>query len=493
MLPVTLILAVAGHTRDEYEPSDLPSASVETPQADPEITQDTDPDQTAGESASVVYLFPIRESIMPSTARLVDKCLRESREMQADYVIIDMNTYGGLVDAADSIRTRILNHDIPVYVFINNQAASAGALISIAADRIYMREGASIGAATVVDQSGDQVPDKYQSFMRGMMRSTAEAHGMVVDRIERGDTLWRWYRDPLIAEAMVDASIVVPGLIGDDKVLTFSTEEAIRWHYCEGKASSVQQVLDQAGITAYEIYEYKPTSVDRLLGFLTNPAFQGIVIMLIIGGIYFELQTPGVGFPLAVAVLGGLLYFAPLYVEGVLANWELIVFILGVILVLVEIFVTPGFGILGIAGIAAIITGLAFAMIDSELLRYTWDGQLPAGYVLRPLALVIIAVSASLILSIALGKRLLTGQSPVARRIVLASEMTAEQGYVSREKDRGLVGRYGVTFTQLRPSGKVIVDGRIYEAAGANGQFMERGREVEIIRDEGGVLYCRAN
>ncbi|MCD7970837.1 MAG: nodulation protein NfeD [Alistipes sp.] len=450
-------------------------------------------DEAEPAAGSVVYVLPIRESIMPSTARLVDKCFRESEELGADYVIIDMNTYGGLVDAADSIRTRILNHHVPVYVFINNQAASAGALISIAADRIYMRDGASIGAATVVDQTGAQVPDKYQSFMRGMMRSTAEAHGKVVDRIERGDTVWRWYRDPQIAEAMVDSSIEVPGLIGGDKVLTFSTEEAIRWHYCEGKASSVKQLLEQAGIEAAVIHEYKATTADRWLGFLTNPAFQGFMIMLIIGGIYFELQTPGVGFPLAVAVLGGLLYFAPLYVEGMLANWELIIFIVGVILILLEIFVTPGFGVLGIAGIVAIIIGLSFAMIDTDLLKYIPDGQIPVGYIFRPIAFVVIAVTASLVVSIILGKRLLVGNSMVGRKVVLASAMTAEEGYVSRATDRGLVGRYGITSTQLRPSGKVIIDGHIYEAAGANGMFVERGREVEVVRDEGGVLYCREN
>ncbi|MCC8020080.1 MAG: nodulation protein NfeD [Rikenellaceae bacterium] len=497
------LLTAAGQGPDSERVQETDVTAVEADEADSSgyyITDDGDGVSeviTVGKvvdlpvSDPVVYIFPIRESIMPATVRLVDKCIRESREVGADYIIIDMNTYGGLVDAADSIRTRILNHDKPIYMFVNNQAASAGALISIAADRIYMREGASMGAATVVDQTGAQVPDKYQSFMRGMMRSTAEAHGKVVDRIERGDTMWRWYRDPRIAEAMVDPSVVVPGLIGEDKVLTFSTEEAIQWHYCEGKASSIEQVLAEAGIVNPTIYEYEATRTDKLMGFLTNPAFQGILIMLIIGGIYFELQTPGIGFPLAVSVAASLLYFAPLYIEGMLANWEVIVFILGIILILVEIFVTPGFGVLGIAGVVAIIIGLSFAMVDTELLKYIPDGQIPAGYIVRPVALVIIAVTASLIISIALGKRLLTTGSAVGRRVVLASEMTAEEGYVSREKDRGLVGRFGITTVPLRPSGKVLIDDRIYEAAGAHGMFIEKGREVEIIRDEGGVLYCR--
>lgn len=496
-LPALLFSFHGSYARAGTDPVIAGDSQVETRLDDPQKDGDwsgipVEREEAVTASDPVVYVFPIREAIMPSTARLFDKCIRESRQLGADLVVINMNTYGGLVDAADSIRTRILNHDIPIYVFVNNQAASAGALISVAADRIYMREGSSMGAATVVDQTGAQVPDKYQSFMRGMMRSTAESHGKVVDRIDRGDTVWRWYRDPKIAEAMVDESVVVPGLVEEGKVLTFSTEEAIQWNYCEGKASSIEELLALAGIANASIYEYKSTTADRLLGFLTNPAFQGIMIMLIIGGIYFELQTPGIGFPLAVSILAGLLYFAPLYVEGLLANWEIIVFILGVILILVEIFATPGFGVLGLGGVIAIIVGLSFAMIDTDLLKYIPDGQISVGFVVRPVALVIIAVTASVIVSIALGKRILTGRSIIGRRVVLASQMNAEEGYVSREKDRGLVGRFGVTTVPLRPSGKVMVDNRIYEAAGANGMFIERGREVEIVRDEGGVLYCRS-
>lgn len=453
----------------------------------------TDGNTTTADTPAKVYVFPIREDIMPATVRLTDKCLDEALEEGADYVIIDMNTYGGLVDAADKIRTRILNFEKPVYVFINNQAASAGALISIAAERIYMREGASIGAATVVNQTGEEVPDKYQSFMRGMMRSTAEAHGKVMDRIEHGDTVWRWYRDPHIAEAMVDPSVSIPDVIEEGKVLTFSTSEAIKWHYCEGKASSVGEVLQQAGIHNYELTEYKPTALDKVLGFLTNPAFQGLMIMLIIGGIFFELKTPGVGFPLIAAVTAALLYFAPLYLEGILANWELILFIAGVILIILEIFVTPGFGVLGVSGIIAVVLGLAFAMIDTDLLKYIPSGEVSVGIIVRPVALVIISVTAAFILSIILGRKFLTGDSAMQRKVVLTSAMTAGEGYVSHAKDRGLVGKHGTTSTALRPSGKVVIDGKIYEASGANGLFIEKGEEVTVVRDEGGILYCRTD
>ena len=154
-----------------------------------------------------VYTFPINGDIMPAQQRLVSKCLTEAREQETDLVVIRMNTYGGLVNVADSIRTMILNYPTPIWVYIDNQAASAGALIALAADRIYMHPGGSTGAASVVDQNGQPMPDKFQSFMRATMRATAESHGQVIERIENGDTIRRWWRDPQTAEAMVGRTV----------------------------------------------------------------------------------------------------------------------------------------------------------------------------------------------------------------------------------------------------------------------------------------------
>jgi membrane-bound serine protease (ClpP class) len=149
-----------------------------------------------------------------------------------------MDTYGGTVTDADEIRTRILESKIPVYVFINKDAASAGALISIACDSIYMAPGASIGAATVVNGTdGTAAPDKYQSYMRSMMRSTAEATG----------------RNPQIAEAMVDEKLVVPGISDSSSVITFSVAEAIQNGYCEGEYTSTKEILAAQGLQSAEI------------------------------------------------------------------------------------------------------------------------------------------------------------------------------------------------------------------------------------------------
>lgn len=435
-----------------------------------------------------VYTFPINGDIMPAQQRLVSKCLTEAREQETDLVVIRMNTYGGLVNVADSIRTMILNHPTPIWVYIDNQAASAGALIALAADRIYMHPGGSIGAASVVDQNGQPMPDKFQSFMRATMRATAESHGQVIERIENGDTIRRWWRDPQTAEAMVGRTVADSTTVN---VLTFTASEAVKNHFSEGTASSLEETLAQGGVETYTLTEYRPTTLDRLLAWLMNPVVQGIFVMMIVGGIYFELQSPGIGFALVVAILGAVLYFAPLYLEGVAQNWELILFIIGLVLLAVEIFVLPGFGIAGVAGIVAVILGLSFAAIDNDLLRHLPTGEITVGWILQPILIVIIAATAALIGGLLLSKRFLTGTTPLQRKVVLTAEMAPEQGYVSHPQVASeLIGKTAEVAAVLRPSGRVIIDGIYYDAIAEEGQFIPRGKQVIITRFEGGVVYC---
>lgn len=435
-----------------------------------------------------VYTFPINGDIMPAQQRLVSKCLTEAREQETDLVVIRMNTYGGLVNVADSIRTMILNYPTPIWVYIDNQAASAGALIALAADRIYMHPGGSIGAASVVDQNGQPMPDKFQSFMRATMRATAESHGQVIERIENGDTIRRWWRDPQTAEAMVGRTVADSTTVN---VLTFTSSEAVKNHFSEGTASSLEKALAQGGVETYTLTEYRPTTLDRLLAWLMNPVVQGIFVMMIVGGIYFELQSPGIGFALVVAILGAVLYFAPLYLEGVAQNWELILFIIGLVLLAVEIFVLPGFGIAGVAGIVAVILGLSFAAIDNDLLRHLPTGEITVGWILQPILVVIIAATAALIGGLLLSKRFLTGTTPLQRKVVLTAEMAPEQGYVSHPQVASeLIGKTAEVAAVLRPSGRVIIDGIYYDAIAEEGQFIPRGKQVIITRFEGGVVYC---
>src|SRR5690606_11458010 len=287
-----------------------------------------------------VYTFKIDGDIDPAMNRRVKLALEEAEKADVSLIVIEMDTYGGVVTDADEIRTMILENEIPTFVFINKDAASAGALISIACDSIYMAPGASIGAATVVNGAdGEAAPDKYQSYMRSMMRSTAEATG----------------RDPKIAEGMVDEKIEIEGITAAGSVITFSVSEAIQHGFCDGEYTSLNAILEAQNLQSADVLAYEEDTIDTIISFFLNPAISGVLILIIIGGIYFELQTPGVGFPILASIVATLLYFIPYYLNGLAANWEMIAFVAGVVLILVEIFVIPGFGIFGVLGITLVL------------------------------------------------------------------------------------------------------------------------------------------
>jgi len=424
----------------------------------------------AQDSLKLVYKIDVREEIGPGIARKMGTALNEALFLKADLVILHINTYGGMLDAADSIRTRLINLPIPVIAFVDNNAASAGALISIACNKIYMRSGASIGAATVVDQSAQPLPDKYQSYMRSMMRSTAEKRG----------------RDPKIAEAMVDPRTYIPGVNDSGKVLTFTTSEAIKNGYCEGQAESVEEVLRMEKISNYTIKNYVPTLLEKIISLLINPAVSGILLLILLGGIYFELQTPGIGFPLLASFIAAILYFAPLYLEGLAANWEILLAVVGFALLAVEIFVLPGFGVAGIAGITALVTAFTFSLIGNDGLNFDAVSRKD---IVESLARVMITMVTSIIISYFLGKKLI--KTSRFGKMVLQGTMNASEGYVSSDLSLSiLVGRQGISQSFLRPSGKIVIDEQSYSANAETG-YIETNKNIIVTRFDGLILWVK--
>lgn len=424
-----------------------------------------------GNREKLIYKFDIKEEIAPPVWHHTRKALQEAADLKADVILIHMNTYGGMLESADSIRTAILQSDIPVWVFIDNNAASAGALISIACDSIYMRPGANIGAATVVDQSGKPLPDKYQSYMRSMMRSTAEATG----------------RDPDIAQAMVDPRIAIEGITDSGQVVTFTTSEAIRHKFANAEANTINDILKVTKTGKYKIVEQQLTATDKIIGFLTKPFISGILIMIIIGGIYFELQTPGIGFPLGAAVVAAILYFMPLYIEGLAANWEILLFIVGVVLVIIELFAIPGFGVAGISGIVLIVTGLTLSMIDNigfDFSRVAFKGVVVSFFI------VIIASFASLVSSFFITRKLF-GSHTMFGDLALMSTQESSQGFVSADRHYAeMVGVQGTTRTILRPAGKIEINGEVFDAVAASG-YIEKDEAITVISYENAQLIVR--
>ncbi len=410
-----------------------------------------------------VFVMDLRGPIDPRTNRYTEMALNEATEQNADIVIIDMDTYGGAVNDADDIRTRILEYPVPVWVFINKDAASAGALISLAADSIYMAKGASIGAATVVNGTGEAAPDKYQSYMRSIMRSTAEANG----------------RDPQIAEAMVDEDLEVEGVSKKGEVITFSTSEAIRYGFAEGQVNSIEDILERNGINNYEIIRYEVSLTEKIISFFINPFISGILILVIIGGLYFELQTPGVGFPLAAALIALVLYLVPYYLNGLAEYWEIILFFVGIGLIAAEVFVIPGFGIAGISGLFLTIGSLIFIMLNNDAFDFEF---VAAERVLKAVLATIAGMLGSLVVIFAGGMRF--ANSKAFSRVALEDTQDSKQGYTANFRAISYIGKKGTAYTVLRPSGKILLEGEIYDAY-TRGDYIERGTKVVVVDDRG--------
>lgn len=440
------------------------------------------------QARALYFTIDLKKNVGSTTWIYIQKGFEEARKANANTIVIEMNTYGGEVSYADSIRTKILNSDIPVIVFIDNNAASAGALISIACDKIYMSQAATIGAASVVDQTGQKLPDKYQSYMRATMRATAEAHGK--DTVVTGnDTVVKWKRNPLIAEAMVDERTVVPNVADSGKILTFTTQEALKYGYCDGTAENIREIIKkESGNQPYELVKFKPTAWDNIKGFLMSPFFQGILIMLIIGGIYFELQSPGIGFALGVAITAAVLYFAPLYIDGLAANWEIILFVVGLILIGLEIFVVPGFGITGISGIFLVVSGLILSLLNN--VNFDFKPIHPADSS-KAILTVIGGLTLGFGLIIYLSNKI--GSKGLFKKLALETTLENKEGYIGVPTEGvNIVGKTGIAYTVLRPSGKVKVDEKVYDAVSVNGVFIEKGTQIIVVRYETGQVYVES-
>lgn len=419
-----------------------------------------------GQEQIKVMVMEIKSTIDPRTTRYVNLALEHADKINAELIILEMDTYGGTVNDAKDIVEFLLDLEIPVYVFIDKDAASAGALISIACDSIYMSPGSSIGAATVVVPDGTAAPDKYQSYMKSTMRSTAEETG----------------RDPEIAEAMVDEDIEIEGITKAGNVLTFTVSEAIKHGFCEAQVKTIEEILKRSGIESYEIYRFTLDTTEKIIAVFLNPFISGLLIMIIIGGIYFELQTPGVGFPILASLVAVIFYFVPYYLNGLAENWEIIAFMVGVVLLALEIFVIPGFGIFGISGLILTVGSMILVMVNNDIFDFSFVAD-------KDLFLAITTTLTGIVGGIMLlfvgGVRLT--QTKFFKKIALESVMDSKEGYTSSFIKKDMIGKTGTTYTVLRPSGKIMIEGEFYDAY-TRGNYIKKDEKIIVIADEGTTL-----
>jgi membrane-bound serine protease (ClpP class) len=417
----------------------------------------------------VVYVVPIAGIIDLGLAPFVQRILNEATEAGAAAVILEINTFGGRVDAAVLIRDALLQSRVHTIAFINKRAISAGALISLAAEKIVMADAGTIGAATPVTMGepggpAQPVAEKTVSYMRKEFRATAEARK----------------RPPLLAEAMVDADVEIPGVSDKGKLLTLTTTEALEHHIADVRAENLEAVLTFLELSGAEVRLASQTWAETLVRFLTHPVVSSLLLTVGMLGLIVEFRTPGLGLPGALGVTSLALFFWGHWLVQ-LAGWEELLLIgSGLALLALEVFVTPGFGILGALGLVALLGGLGLSLVG---VGATWEVVLLAtGRVILSLLLALAAALAML--------RVLP-RLPFGRRLVLETEMAAGAGYASApEGDRRWIGKRGTAASPLRPAGLAHIDGERVDVV-SDGDFIEAGAPLEVVRVDGNRIVVR--
>jgi membrane-bound serine protease (ClpP class) len=417
----------------------------------------------------VVYLAPIDGIIDLGLAPFVRRVLDEAAAAGAAAVILEINTFGGRVDAAVLIRDALLGSQVRTVAFVNKRAISAGALISLAAERIVMADGGTIGAATPVELGTPGAPaqpvaEKTVSYMRKEFRATAESRK----------------RPPLLAEAMVDADVEIPGVIAKGKLLTLTTQEALQHKFADARADNVDAVLASLDLAGAEVRRATQTWAETLVRFLTHPVVSSLLMTIGILGIIVEIRTPGFGVPGSLGAVSLALFFWGHWLVR-LAGWEEVLLVgLGLILLAIEVFVTPGFGLTGVLGLAALIGGLGLSLVGAGA---TWVVVVTA----------VGQVAASLLLALAVSLAVLRflPRLPFGRRLVLETELTAHEGFASApETDRAWLGKRGTAASPLRPAGIADIEGERVDVV-SDGEFIDAGEPLTVVRVDGNRIVVR--
>lgn len=411
-------------------------------------------------SAQTVYYGNIEGDIDLGLAPYVRRLVNEAEKNLASAIIFRINTFGGRVDAATQIKDAILNSKVRTIAFIDKRAISAGALIALSCEKIVMVPGASMGATTVVDQSGQKQSEKYQSYMRSEMRSTAEKNGRRTD----------------IAQGMVDETIIIPDLQDDStKLITLTSEEALKYKMADTILTTIEEVKEAFGYEDSTILSLESNWAEDLVRFLSHPIISSLLIMIGLIGLYTEIKTPGWGLPGTVGIICLALFFGTGYILELASIIEILLFVAGVILLLVEIFVIPGFGIFGIAGISLMVASLFLGLIgDFKIIDWNI-----ISFAIIQLASTFVATG----ILIAILIRYLPKTS-MLHKLILEEKVSSKSGYAAKPTLSDLVGKEGTALTDLRPSGTAIIEGKRIDVV-TEGNFINHGTEIIVTSIEG--------
>jgi membrane-bound serine protease (ClpP class) len=407
-------------------------------------------------SDKIVYVVPIEDTVEKGLNAFLNRAVSEAEKDNASAIIFEVNTPGGAVDAAAGIGKLFSSTNIKTVAFINNQALSAGAFISLNADEIYMVPNATMGSAAIIDQAGNTAGKKAESYWFAAMQSAAKNSG----------------RDPIYALAMADENVNLPELGAEKgKLLTLTSDQAIEVGYADGIVKNRDDLLKELNLEDAAVKRIDESFAEKLARFITNPIV--IPILLSIGslGLVLELYSPGFGIPGFMGISALLLFFYGHMVAGLAGYETLILFLIGIVLLIAELFL-PG-GIIGVIGFAAILG--SFFLASENMLHMGIS--------------IVIALFVSIIVSIYMIK-VLGRKMSIFKKIILTDSTNTEQGYVSNINRTDLVGKSGTTLTQLRPAGKIIIEDEIVDAV-SEGAFIQKDIQVKVVKVEGSRIVVR--
>lgn len=475
----------------------------------------------SAQDTALVYVIDIRNEIGSGLSTYISDSIQTAEEAGADAIVFDVDTPGGRVDSAVNIIRAIQNTQVPTIAFVNRQAISAGAMISIACNQIVMTSGGTIGDSAPVNIQGDEVGEKAVSYIQGTIRATAE----------------RENRNPDIAEAMVDKELVLVKLTdgqiikllpeeyaareeeGEEmeilcaqgKLLTLSTQQALDYGFADAQAETLTELLTQYeivevagtklpltedGIARWQrelgvsevnrlklldgarTIEVEATLADKIVFFLTNPLISTLLLSLGTLGIFIEIRTPGFGVPGFLGLLCIGLFFGGHMLTRIGAEWAFLLFILGLGLIALEVFVIPGFGVAGFLGITLML-GSVFFVFDKA-------------YEFRT-AVMWLSISVILTAGMAILAAFYLPETRLFQRLALSTVMDTQMGYhsSSAEDFQVYLGKSGVALTPLRPSGTArIADKRVDVVT--VGDFIPQDSNVKVVEVEGSKVFVEA-
>lgn len=404
----------------------------------------------------LVYFVPVEQAVERGLEAFLKRAIETAENEGADHIVLEVDTPGGLVDAATNIAFLLVNTDTPITAYVTVKALSAGAYIALNADQIIMAPGTTMGSAAVIDGAGNAAEEKMQSSWLATLESAADLQN----------------RDPIYARAMADKNVDLPEFrAGVGELLTLKASEALEVGYAEAIASDRGELLTFIGMERAEVRELEVSFAEKIARFVTHPII--IPILLSIGslGLVLELYSPGFGIPGMMGISALLLFFFGHLFAGFAGFEVLILFIAGIILIIVEIFFA-GFGIFGVLGIGAIVGSMVLASYSTVNILFS----------------ILISFVITVIASILFFKYF--GYRGPLKKMILTDATKSELGYVSNITRQELVGKVGYAQTMLRPSGTIIFEDERLDVV-SEGGYIGQGKKVKIIATQGSRIIVR--